>query len=439
MSNKLCLGVDIGKKTNSISFYFEGKEILKRKYFENNIYGFIDIKNIIDDLLINHNLSYSDCIMGVESTGHYWKNLSYFFESNNINVVMVGTKSVICMKELTNAKGKNDSIDSKAIAQCLHNHNYFDIRKNDKYYLILKRLTRSRDDFSRSLAQVKNRINAWLDVNNQIYYRHFKDIDSKRGLSLIREYPSPNDVIDVEIDTIIENIKKHMKRVSRKQIELYVEECKELSCYNTNVTEAEILEIKYYFIQYDVFEKALKDLDERIVELAKENIPVYAKLENMVGLPNIFLISLLAELGNIETFHTARHLLSYCGLTLKSKQSGNMQGETRITKVGSRRVRKYVFLIATSLITHNDSFRKLYCYYKSYKRKNLNKNKEMLIAVGCKFLRTLYGMIKNNTEFEESILLKTLDFNNCDSEKFIEEYSNGKKNFNKEDLTLYLG
>lgn len=88
------------QKTNVISFYLEGKEVLNRKYFDNNIYGFIDIKNVIDSLLIKYNLKYSYCIIGVESTGHYWKNLAYFFESNNIHVVMAGTKSVICMKEL---------------------------------------------------------------------------------------------------------------------------------------------------------------------------------------------------------------------------------------------------------------------------------------------------------------------------------------------------
>lgn len=36
------------QKTNVISFYLEGKEVLNRKYFDNNIYGFIDIKNVID-------------------------------------------------------------------------------------------------------------------------------------------------------------------------------------------------------------------------------------------------------------------------------------------------------------------------------------------------------------------------------------------------------
>ncbi len=38
MRDKLYLGVDIGKQTNSISFYFQRKEVLKRKYFDNNIW-----------------------------------------------------------------------------------------------------------------------------------------------------------------------------------------------------------------------------------------------------------------------------------------------------------------------------------------------------------------------------------------------------------------
>lgn len=46
----------------------------------------------------------------------------------------------------------------------------------------------------------------------------------------------------------------------------------------------------------------------------------------------------------------------------------------------------------------------------------------MLIALMCKLLRVVYGMLKYNVEFNLNEMLKNYDFRNINKEKFIDEF-----------------
>lgn len=55
-------------------------------------------------------------------------------------------------------------------------------------------------------------------------------------------------------------------------------------------------------------------------------------------------------------------------------------------------------------------------------KRNEKANKEMLIALMCKILRVIYGMLKYNIEFDLNEMLKNYDFRNINKEKFIDEF-----------------
>ena len=46
----------------------------------------------------------------------------------------------------------------------------------------------------------------------------------------------------------------------------------------------------------------------------------------------------------------------------------------------------------------------------------------MLIALACKILRVIYGMLKYNMEFDLNEMLKNYDFRNINKEKFIDGF-----------------
>ena len=177
------------------------------------------------------------------------------------------------------------------------------------------------------------------------------------------------------------------------------------------------------YINKFFLEKEYKEeLDKEIRKIAKDLFPLYSEFEKIKGIPMIQLISVLSEIGDISNFKNTRALLGFLGLTVIGKSSGQYVGEIKINKAGSRIVRKHLFNIMESLIKHNEYFRVAYCYYKSYRHKDPTKKRSMQIAVMCKFVRVMYGMLKYNESFDYKEMMKGYYFGDCNMQVFKEEF-----------------
>ncbi len=422
----LYIGVDIGKELNYASFLNEkGVEIDKRFKFKNNYLGFLKLKDNIDKLTYDYNLKYDDILVGFESTGHYWINVDWFLtEKLNIKTVMVRNDAVRHTRALNSqGKGKNDSLDSRTIAECLKNGYYFDVQGRKEDYIVLRRLTRERSELEKEIARYKNRFRAWLDVNNPIFLEIFSNVFSSGALALLKVYPSPLDIIKDSYLEVREKLREVGYSRTNKTLKIYYEEVQTYKNIINGISYADRLEISEYIEALEMYIKKKENLDERIEVLMNFlEGKVYTSLSEIKGMPKAQVASLIAEIGNINNFKSAIHLLSYAGLNLQGEGSGKNKGHSWISKTGNRKIRKELYVITFNLVRHNDYFRGLYCYYKSYKRPNEKSSKEMLIALMCKLLRVVYGMLKYNVEFNLNEMLKNYDFRNINKEKFIDEF-----------------
>lgn len=53
---------------------------------------------------------------------------------------------------------------------------------------------------------------------------------------------------------------------------------------------------------------------------------VYTSLSEVKGMPKAQVASLIAEIGNVNNFKSARHLISYAGLNVQGEGSGKNKG-----------------------------------------------------------------------------------------------------------------
>lgn len=394
--------------------------------------GFLKLKDNIDKLTYDYNLKYDDILVGFESTGHYWINVDWFLtEKLNIKTVMVRNDAVRHTRALNSqGKGKNDSLDSRTIAECLKNGYYFDVQGRKEDYIVLRRLTRERSELEKEIARYKNRFRAWLDVNNPIFLEIFSNVFSAGALALLKVYPSPLDIIQDSYLEVREKLREVGYSRTNKTLKIYYEEVETYKNIINGISYADRLEISEYIEALEMYMKKKENLDERIEALMNFlEGKVYTSLSEIKGMPKAQVASLIAEIGNINNFKSAIHLISYAGLNLQGEGSGKNKGHSWISKTGNRKIRKELYVITFNLVRHNDYFRGLYCYYKSYKRPNEKSSKEMLIALMCKLLRVVYGMLKYNVEFNLNEMLKNYDFRNINKEKFIDEFwgNNEKK------------
>lgn len=159
-----------------------------------------------------------------------------------------------------------------------------------------------------------------------------------------------------------------------------------------------------------MLDHSLKEIDKSIKKLTRKTIEAYDKITKIKAVGDSEINSLLAEIGLIDNFPNARVLQSYFGLGIKRIGSGKDVKPPKITKAGSKRARKMLYHMAMNLVSKNEDWRKVYCYYKSYNRNSPNVNKEMLVAVAFKFLKVIYGMLKYNVEFDRAELFRGFDF-----------------------------
>ena len=110
--------------------------------------------------------------------------------------------------------------------------------------------------------------------------------------------------------------------------------------------------------------------------------------------------SILAYLGDYRWFDNAKEVSSYAGLNPRIEDSGTSVHRSRVSKMGSRRLRKALYMPALSAARFNPV---LEAFYQKLIAKGKPK-KVALIAVMRKLLVIAYGVLKSGKAFDPHYL-----------------------------------
>jgi transposase len=127
-------------------------------------------------------------------------------------------------------------------------------------------------------------------------------------------------------------------------------------------------------------------------------------LDSIVGIGEKTAAIILAEIGPIEMFSSARQLAAFARLTPREFTSGSsVNGKTRLCKIGNPRLRKALFFPALSTIRHSPELR-------AFREGLIAKGKNKMEAVGTvmhKLIRIVYGVLKSGQPFDPAKLVPT--------------------------------
>jgi transposase len=150
-------------------------------------------------------------------------------------------------------------------------------------------------------------------------------------------------------------------------------------------------------------EKQLEKIRVNLEAITSEH---YAReVEILCSIPGIGIKTaqtlLVATKGFRETTN-GRALSSYVGLAPRPFQSGtSVRARGRISKMGSRSVRKMLYMCTLTAISSNPACKVFY----ERLRKNGKPAKVALIAVAAKLLRQAAAMIKRDQLFDEKLAM----------------------------------
>lgn len=400
-SSHLVVGIDIAKETHvSRSVNFRGIEQGRTLSFTNELEGFQSLLAWIHSLQTK--LGFTEVIIGLEPTGHYWMNLADWLMEQKIEVVLVNPLTTKRNKEnRDNSPSKNDAKDALTIADVVSRGYYMEYRKQDRIYKRLRAVMNEREYWSDLRVNLCNRISRWFDIYFPEFSLLFKDwTGSPRAIATLKEFPLPADITQRSIDQLIQGWKAHMKRPGGKsglQKAADLLHIAKRSVGETHTLQEARREIKHLLDEYERISLCLQEIDQHVGQLLSEIPHTYEQLSSIKGLLPSYIAFILANTGDLRHYKHGRQLLSLAGLNLAESTSGKTKGQIVISKRGRRQLRKYLFLAVLRLVGTNPAFKQWHEYNINIRKMT---NMRSIFKLIGKLARILVAMAQSGESFQ---------------------------------------
>lgn len=147
--------------------------------------------------------------------------------------------------------------------------------------------------------------------------------------------------------------------------------------------------------------KEKESLEAQLYADVRENNP--EGLELLTSIPGVGLRTaclLLTELGDMERFSSARRLVAYAGLTPERYESGSsVYRQSRITRMGSRHLRKILYMPVLSGLRYNPSLQAFYQRLVNHGKAK----KSALVACMAKLLRIVFAVLTHRQPYDSAL------------------------------------
>ena len=403
----MVIGIDVGSEKHYFrAFNWRGIEITKKPVpFSNSMMGFNAFHEEVTRLKEQNGLE--EILVGFEPTGHYWFNLGQFLSGKNIRFVMVNPLHVHRTKELDdNSPSKNDRKDPRVIANLVRDGRYFYTYMPTGVYAELRNASNRRFVLTEELIRSKNRLQKWIAVYFPEYKGIYTHIDSKGGLMVLNSAPTPEEIIKLGVEGIIQIWKDAKLRGNGHKKAMLIVNAASQSIGLTEGLEEARMEIHDLIEDYELQLKRLEKVNGLIENLCKQ-IKYVDKLLEIKGIGMITIAGFIAEVGDITRFDNAKELQKLAGLELVADSSGKHNGKTRISKRGRKRLRYLLVQAAVSVIGKNEEFRQIHEYYTT-RDNNPLKKMQSLIAVACKLIRVFHVILTKGKSYDASKMLEDI-------------------------------
>jgi len=382
------VGVDIGKHNHEATILDEsGKELCESIKFSNSTSGAEKLLSKVPTL--------KDAMFILEATGHYWLNLYCYLTSKGLSVQVINPIQSDSLRNLYIRRTKTDKKDSFIIADIARINRMPHTRLADENILKLQTLTRLRLELIEQIASLKARILGVLDRIFPEYESIFSSVFIKTSRELLKNAISPEEILEFDLSELSESLNKVSKgrfgTVKAKELQ-----SKAANSFGITLgLDSFRLEIKLLLSQIEFLEAQTKTLDSFIKELMQEFKTCF--ITTIPGIGEIFGASILAEIGDINRFKSAKKLVAYAGLDATVNQSGQFTGtRTKISKRGSPYLRRALWSAANVARRFNPILQEFY-------QKKIKQGKHPQVALGAvarKLTHLVYYILKEQKPFD---------------------------------------
>jgi transposase len=356
----LYVGMDIHKDNHTAAATNCFGQNLLEMEISNSQKDFDDLVAKVERLSKAENLK---PVFGLEDSYGYGLRLAKHLYQNGMPVKMVSPVLIDRERKYETHPEKSDSLDALGVAKVLIQRidrlpNY-SISKNDEISKNIKELALDRDFLVKEQARIKNQLHRLLHrAYNSEYRKKFKNPFSLKAMKYWRGYPVPRKKNDLFGNADL--LRKQIRRKVKRLLDI----------------RAEVKEI----------EQELKLLIQQTEQ----------KIETLNGCGTVLASQVLAEIRNIERFHSPHSLAKYAGLCPREKSSGKTRRHIK-TKSGNRRLNAAIHRIALTQISGSGNQ-----YAKEYFQRKVSEGKTKVQALCClkrRLIDIIFMMLKYKQEY----------------------------------------
>lgn len=397
------VGIDIAKRSHVACVMREDNRLeIKPFEFPSTKAGFHKLQVHLQSLACD----VSDILIGMEATGLLFDNLYRFLKSLHYRVVLLNPYQTAKFREMDTMKRvKNDNIDAQMIAALIKSGRFSEGYVNNDQLQSLRTLYRHRASLDDQLKAIKRQTQTVLTVVFPELEQVISDPFNVTGLALLEKYPTAKHYEYASTKRILKTFRgikgnnfneaKAKKLLTLAKESIYSGAGKEgyESTIRSNIKLIRLLKEQMQEVEAAML--TLFDTKEATEEDQHEMTELIDNLRTIPGVSDKTILSLLAECGNLDRFHSTKALTGYLGLYPTLEQSGDSQKNGRLAKRGARLAKKAIYLAAIAAIRHNKELRQVYMNYRSKGRAK----KECIIITARKLLAIIYSIYRHNVPY----------------------------------------
>lgn len=389
------IGIDIAKRSHQAAVTdISGNIIVKPFNFKNTAAGFTQFLSVLE----TNSVSKDNCVIGLESTGHYWYPLYFFLVEQKFSVKVFNPIQTAAFREITIRKVKNDNLDSIMIADFTRFGRYSETYIPSENMLALKNLSRFRLSVCDICGSLKKRTIVLLDLVFPEYASVFCDIFGTTSKQLLEKYSTPDEFSEISTTKLANFILKASRgRNGREKAEL-IKTAAQNSIGISYAIDTFSFEIKQLIEQIEFMENQLSEIDAEMAKLLAES--EYSVITTISGIGPTLGSIIVSEIGDIERFETSSKLVAYAGLDASVKQSGEFNSShNKISKRGSPYLRRALWMAAFMSLQCDPA---LYDYYSRLRARGKS-HRLATTAVARKLCIIVWAIMKSKKPYSPHI------------------------------------
>jgi transposase len=332
----------------------------------------------------------------MEATARYWESLYYYLQAQGYRVILLHPAQTHQFAERRGLRAKTDKLDAVTIARMVLSEEARPAYVPNEQIAIYRELVRLQTSLSEAVSRYHLELLSLVGVQFPEFTQIFADLSRPTALGLLKLYPGAKEIAEVGVESLTNKLHELSgRRYGRCTAQRLVE----LAQHSIASGIASASRAKAIRILSDQLEHSLSNLTEvsgEIEALVSQDEVAQRLLEiSGWGLKTVAVVR--AELGEVSRFRRSDQTVAYAGLDLKVRDSGKWKGYRKLSKRGSGRLRRALYMAALRSLTLEDSaFRS---YYEHLVSRGLKKM-SALMAVMRKMLLVAYHLLATGERYD---------------------------------------